>query len=967
MITRPARRLSTVAVAALVAGLLGVPGAAQADQAEQAVADEQHRPLLHYTPEQNWINDPNGLLYHDGTYHLFYQHNPEGTRWGNMSWGHATSTDLLRWEEQPVAIPQTFNDDGVAIEDIFSGSAVVDHGNTSGFGTDEGPALVAIYTSAYTDAHPEHAGIQAQSLAYSTDDGETWTKYEGNPVLDRGSADFRDPKVFWYEGATESYWVMVAVEAADYEVVLYRSDDLKEWEYLSAFGPANSVGGIWECPDLFPLAVDGDPENVKWVMVVNLNPGAVAGGSGGQYFVGDFDGVTFTPETIVTGEPAPGGTLFEGFEDGYGDWTVGNEPGNRLDGPWGDAPATGAIGDQSPVTGFLGDGLVNGFLDGDWPVGTIESPAFTIDSDYINFLVGGGRHPHVPGTRLDNDPPAGETLFDFEGDENLGDAGWELTGDFVPERNPSTAGGEYYLGEGRVNTWEGGPAGDDNVGTMTSPEFAIDDDYLSFLIGGGRRTDGSLQVELLVDGRVVRSQTGPEAGALNWHSWDVGELRGQTGRLRIVDEATGGWGHLTFDHAVLGPERARARSSETSATLVVDGEVVRSATGANSETLDWASWDVRDLAGESAAIRIVDNNRSDWGHVLADEFRFADTPATSRLEAYHWLDWGKDYYATVSFGNVPDDRRLMIGWMNNWDYANDIPTGRWRGAMTLPREVALTDTIDGPRLIQKVVDQIDGLRLPATYSSVARSLPAGVEVLPVRSSTVQVDAVFVPGGAESFGLTVLSNGETGTHVGYDAARGRVFVDRTASGDTSFHDAFGSVEEAPVALADGRIALRVYVDRSSVEVFAQDGLVTITDQVFPAAGADRIAVWAEGGSAVLESLTVTPLAPAMWGVPDGDGDGDGGGDGDGDGDGTGDGDGGSAGGDDGAGGGAGDPGTEGTDVGSGDGGDAGSTSAGTDELAVTGSGLTAWLLVAGALVTLGGGAVASRRWSRVEGG
>ena len=214
------------------------------------------RPAIHFTAQDTWLNDPNGLVFHDGLYHLFFQNNPYGSVWGNMSWGHATSPDLLRWTEHPVAIA------GDETEDIFSGSVVVDHGNTSGFGTAGAPALVAIYTSAFKPG-TKHSGTQAQSLAYSSDSGMTWQKYGGNPVLTRDSAHFRDPKVFRYHSGASAYWVMVAVEAQQQKVVLYRSDDLKTWDFLSDFGPANADAGEWECPDLFPLAVDGDPEDMK--------------------------------------------------------------------------------------------------------------------------------------------------------------------------------------------------------------------------------------------------------------------------------------------------------------------------------------------------------------------------------------------------------------------------------------------------------------------------------------------------------------------------------------------------------------------------------------------------------------------------------------------------------------------------------------------------------------------------------
>ena len=309
---------------AVLLGGLTVPAAA-----EHSAGQEPYRPANHWSPEHNWMNDPNGLVYHDGVYHMYYQYNPSGTRWGNMSWGHATSPDLVTWTEQPLAIPQTFGDDGRAVEDIFSGSIVVDETNSSGLGTAENPPLVAMYTSAYTGAHPTLAGIQAQSLAYSLDGGYTWEKYAGNPVLNRDSNNFRDPKVIRYTPADgEAYWVMVAVEAINHEVVIYRSDNLVDWTYLSTFGPANATGGIWEVPDLFELPV-GDTGETKWVMVVNLNPGSVAGGSGAQYFVGEFDGTEFTAETLVEGLAEAPGTVLEDFEfeswDSSG-WTVVNEP-----------------------------------------------------------------------------------------------------------------------------------------------------------------------------------------------------------------------------------------------------------------------------------------------------------------------------------------------------------------------------------------------------------------------------------------------------------------------------------------------------------------------------------------------------------------------------------------------------------------------------------------------------------------
>jgi fructan beta-fructosidase len=256
---------------------------------------EKYRPQFHYTPRINWMNDPNGLVYYEGTYHLFYQYNPFGDTWGYMSWNHAVSDDLVHWIHRPVAIPYGKEEE----EGIFSGGALVDHNNTSGFGDGTRAPLIAVYTSHYTRS--DGSTWQAQSLAYSIDGGETFIKYEGNPVLEFDDPDFRDPNVMWDE-MTER-WVMVVALPQQHKVQFYASDNLKEWEFLSDFGPAGAVGGIWECPDFFPLAVDGDPNNIRWVLHVDMNPGAIAGGSGSQFFVGDWNGTEFiADETISDGE-----------------------------------------------------------------------------------------------------------------------------------------------------------------------------------------------------------------------------------------------------------------------------------------------------------------------------------------------------------------------------------------------------------------------------------------------------------------------------------------------------------------------------------------------------------------------------------------------------------------------------------------------------------------------------------------
>lgn len=853
---------------AVLLGGLTVPAAA-----EHSAGQEPYRPAYHWSPEHNWMNDPNGLVYHDGVYHMYYQYNPLGTRWGNMSWGHATSPDLVTWTEQPLAIPQTFNDDEVAVEDIFSGSIVVDETNSSGLGTAENPPLVAVYTSAYTQAHPTLAGKQAQSLAYSLDGGYTWQKYEGNPVLNRNSNNFRDPKVIRYTAANgEAYWVMVAVEAVNHEVVIYRSDNLVDWTYLSTFGPANATGGIWEVPDLFELPV-GDTGETKWVMVVNLNPGAVAGGSGAQYFVGEFDGTSFTAETIVEAAADPLGTVIEDFEfeswDGSG-WTVQNEPGNAQDGPFATGPFPGTFADQQPVSGFRGEQLVNSFVGWDWPVGTLTSEPFTVDTTWLNLLVGGGNHPHLEGGRLDNEPPAGTLLWNgFEGGQTLEEFGWTGSGDLAANASPSYAGGDYYIGEARINTFEGGLGGDGRVGTLTSPEFTLDGDYVSFLVGGGRDKEGGLEVQLLVGGEPVRSASGTDGGSLNWHSWDVSELDGSTAQLRIVDQATGGWGHLTLDHVVIGDERALPRTDETTVNLVVDGQVVRSATGQNSENLDWVSWDLSQWHGQEAQIRIIDNNRAGWGHILVDQIVASDAPQPRQVERYDWLDWGRDYYAAISFSNTPDGRQVMLAWMNDWSYAENIPTGEWRSAMALPREVTL-EVVDGEyELVQAPVEEVSTLEV--TKDSLRKrnvNVNDGAVALPWSSDAYVLDVTVDPKDAELAGVAVRTSNDygpdsgEGTFVGIDTEAGKIVVDRTRSGAVDFDPDFPVVTSAPLTNPDGSLTFQVYVDRSSVEVFAEDGVRTLTNQVFPAADSLGLSLVSLGGKARFTSVVATPLAQSV---------------------------------------------------------------------------------------------------------
>ena len=258
-----------------------------ARQPEKTYTEEAlYRPHFHFTPKEKWMNDPNGMFYYNGIYHLYFQHYPEDNVWGPMHWGHAVSKDMVRWTEKPIALYP--DEKGY----IFSGSAVVDINNTSGFGSKDKPPVIAMFT--YHDPEGEKAkkiDYQSQAIAYSLDEGYTWTKYEGNPVIQNpGIKDFRDPKILW--DAMHNQWLMVL--AAGDETLFYSSKNLKDWKQISSFGKDTGAhGGVWECPDFFPMTVAGSGET-KWVLLLSINPGAPNGGSGTQYFIGDFDGKTFT-------------------------------------------------------------------------------------------------------------------------------------------------------------------------------------------------------------------------------------------------------------------------------------------------------------------------------------------------------------------------------------------------------------------------------------------------------------------------------------------------------------------------------------------------------------------------------------------------------------------------------------------------------------------------------------------------
>ncbi|WP_426493461.1 glycoside hydrolase family 32 protein [Hymenobacter sp. 102] len=507
----------------IVLSIIALLSAATSPAQTPVASPDPYRPVYHFTAPKNWINDANGLVYSNGQYHLFYQYNPQSAQPGHLSWGHATSPDLLRWTHLPVALTEYPGPEGSNIM-IFSGSAVVDKDNTSGlFPAGKTDGLVAFYTG-----HQEKPGLvmaQHQNLASSQDWGRTWQRYAGNPVLDIGSKEFRDPKVFWY--APQQKWVMATVKADRQQVYFYESKDLKKWDFMSRWGRAGNTVREWECPDLFELPVPGG--GTRWVLLISAgNPTEQFRGQ--QYFLGRFDGKAFTPDQ-----------------------------------PY-------------------------------------EEPAY--------------------------------------------------------------------------------------------------------------------------------------------------------------------------------------------------------------------------------------------------------------------LDFGKDFFAAVTFNNTPDNRRLLVGWTNDWAYARDVPTGdEWRGNFAVPRELSLRQTSTGLALVQQPLAELRTLGKEA-LSLKNQTIKPGAAGLPVafRGESYDLELIVKPGTATAFSLNVLESEAERTTLRYNVARQELTLDRTQSGNVSFHPMFASsLETARVPLQNGQLKLRVLVDKSVVEVFAQDGETTLTDLVFPRQHAGRISLRVEGSPVQLTQLRLTNLS------------------------------------------------------------------------------------------------------------
>ena len=334
-----------------------------------------------------------------------------------------------------------------------------------------------------------------------------------------------------------------------------------------------------------------------------------------------------------------------------------------------------------------------------------------------------------------------------------------MTGDFLPDRNPSTSGGEGAIGRKRLNTWEGGPLGDDNRGMLSSPSFEITDDYLNFLLGGGGRSDGSLQAELLVDGQVV--EDGDRLERRHPQLEELGRPCLPRSRRGAPDQ---GPGHRRVGTPDLRPPRCSARPPRFLAVWKPPStwsSTARSSAPPPAPTAKhWTG-----SAGTSAicrvsrlAIQIIDNNTGGWGHVLADQFTFANAPAQSATQRAHWLDYGRDFYAGVTFNDVPKGKRIMVAWMNNWQYAQDIPTDPWRSAMSVPRELTLERIAGKTELVGTPVRQLQSLRHGRPFQARnARGCSKGPPLCGdsgARGDTVEIMAEFRARDAEKFGVHV---------------------------------------------------------------------------------------------------------------------------------------------------------------------------------------------------------------------
>ncbi len=625
---------------------------------------EIYRPQYHLTTPKGALFDPTALVYVNG----YYQVNRR----------LAISKDLVHWK---LGSKERLNTDSTR---EMSGSVVIDEQNSSGFGIDRKPPLVAIYSGLRLKD-----GRQFQCIAWSNDEGKTWTQYNKNPVIDIGSNEFRDPQVFWYKPSGK--WIMIVALSSKQKVRFYSSTNLKDWKFLSDFGPLGAVKGVWECPDIFQLTVDGNSKKIKWVLEVDVQP------IGGQYFLGQFNGEKFTIDNsfktmlhqLKIDQPEVKGEVLFDFEKDLTGWI---KEGDAFSG----SPAEGSLEYQNAVIGFIGKKLVNSFYDRDASTGKIISPSFLINKKYLNFLIGGGDHPN-----------------------------------------------------------------------------------------------------------------------------------------------------------------------ETCLNLIIDGKVVETKTGVNTEVLYWANWDVHKYIGKQAKIEIVDSNTSGFGHILIDQIMLSDEPAKNEKEATSWIDYGPDFYAERSWVNAPNGRRIWVAWLGSWLYATSVPTTPWKGGHTFPREVTLKTFPEGIQLVQSPVEEIKKLRdKHIHFENIQINQNADFKIPDITGNTYELEVEFAIKDSGKITIDLCKGLTQKTVLTYDAKSEAMELDRTQSGVTSFSVSFPNVYKAPLKIRNNKVKFHILVDHSSIEVFGNDGESTITCQIFPDPESRGVSISSQNSLLRLIKMDVWQLA-SIW--------------------------------------------------------------------------------------------------------
>ena len=646
---------------------------------------DRFNPSYHFYPS----GVPTGLFYEDGYYY--------------NGWGRYYSTDLVHWTpteatKRSSELRAKLMDPNLteeARQEIMrsmprsrlggSGTIVVDTKNVAGYGPG---AWLAYY-------HNEMQPFRTQviGVSYSLDKGASWTRDEERyPILNIDSREFRDPKIFWHEQTQR--WIMAIGWADAPKIRFYYSHNLLDWTYMSDFGPWGATNGVWECTDFFPLPVDGDPSNVKWVIALSVQPYT------GQYFVGDFDG-----------------------------------------------------------------------------------ERFVLDEEYAHFL--------------DVDPlPKGEVLFDFEHGidewEMEGTAFYESPTDVPLYRQGAVMGrvGRYY-----VNSYHNEGKSE---GRITSPEFFITKDYINFKIGGAY-APGLNCVDLLVDGKVVRTETGRNAGSLEWTGWDVSEFRGKKARIRIVSVKEG---DNVYTNVTFGPS------------------------------------------------------------VYVDQIMLCDALKTREPEHAFWFDYGQDFYAVRSWATYApgENRRVWTAWMGSWRYNSLEPVS---GIQTVPREVRLKTFPEGIRMVQLPLEELKTLRGKGQFFGDVTFEGAWTpKKFKPANNVYEMVVEFENIDAESFGVRLCMGGSEKTTIGYDVAAEELYFDRRYSGLSSFVDFHPAVFKGPMKNRDNKVKIHLFVDNCSVEVFGNDGETCISNKIYPAKESTGVEFFSAGGKVTIKSVSFYPVTGSV---------------------------------------------------------------------------------------------------------